>query len=91
MGLTTKKIPLRKCVITNEQFPKKELFRVVREPDGKITIDETGKVRGHGVYLSKNKEVITKAKAKHTLDRYLESKVDDNIYDALLERLKNNE
>ena len=45
MGLTTKKIPLRKCVITNEQFPKKELFRVVREPDGKITIDETGKVR----------------------------------------------
>ena len=53
-----KKVPMRKCVITGNQFPKKDLLRVVREPDGKITLDDTGKVRGHGVYLCKDETVI---------------------------------
>ena len=49
----TKKIPLRKCVATNNQFPKKEMFRIVRTPEGEIKIDLTGKLNGHGAYLSK--------------------------------------
>ena len=82
-----KKIPMRKCVITNIQYPKNELFRVVRTPEGDVVVDDSGKVRGHGVYLSKNKKVIIDAKNHHTLDKYLEVKVSDDIYDALLERL----
>lgn len=85
-----KKVPMRKCVITGNQMPKKDLFRIVREPSGVVSIDESGKVKGHGVYLSKDQTVIMQAKKRHTLDRYLEIKVEDAIYDDLLARLKNN-
>ena len=82
-----KKVPMRKCVITGNQFPKKDLLRVVREPDGIVTIDDTGKVRGHGVYLCKDAEVIKAAKKKHILDRFLETPVPDEIYDELLKKV----
>ena len=82
-----KKVPMRKCVITGNQFPKKDLLRVVREPNGLVTIDDTGKVRGHGVYLCKDAEVIKAAKKKHILDRFLETQVPDEIYDELLKKV----
>lgn len=82
-----KTIPMRTCVITGKQFPKKEMFRIVRCPDSTVCIDDTGKVRGHGVYLSKDKDVILAAKKKHLLNKYLEVEVEDAIYDSLLERL----
>ena len=50
-----RKVPLRKCVVTNTQHPKMEMFRVVRTPEGEVCVDQTGKVRGHGVYVSKDK------------------------------------
>ena len=86
-----KKVPMRKCVITGNQFPKKDLLRVVREPDGKVTIDDTGKVRGHGVYLCKDADVIKAAKKKHILDRFLEVAVADEIYDELLKKVSQGE
>lgn len=86
-----KKVPMRKCVITGNQFPKKDLLRVVREPDGRVTIDDTGKVRGHGVYLCKDAEVIKAAKKKHILDRFLETQVPDKIYDELLKKVSQGE
>ena len=46
-----RKIPMRKCVITNERFPKNELIRVVRTPEGEIVVDPTGRKNGHGAYL----------------------------------------
>ena len=53
-----KKIPMRTCVITHEKYPKKELIRIVRTPEGKVEIDLTGKANGRGAYLKKDKEVI---------------------------------
>ena len=82
-----RKVPLRKCVITNERFPKQELIRVVREPDGQVTIDLTGKKNGRGAYLSRNKAVITKAKKTKKLDRHLEATVPDELYEELLKLL----
>lgn len=82
-----KKIPLRKCVITGEQHPKGEMFRVVRTPEGDVVIDLTGKVRGHGAYVSKDKKVIEMARKKKTLNRALEIEVPDRIYDELIEKL----
>lgn len=82
-----KKIPLRKCVITGEQHPKGEMFRVVRTPEGDVVIDLTGKVRGHGAYVSKNKKVIEMARKKKTLNRALEIEVPEKIYDELIEKL----
>lgn len=49
-----KKIPMRKCVVTQERFPKKELIRVVRTPEGQVEIDLTGKRNGHGAYMQKS-------------------------------------
>lgn len=79
-----KKIPIRKCVATNEQLPKGEMFRIVRTEDSTVIIDPTGKARGRGAYLSKNKEAIELAKKKKILDRHLEVKVPDEIYEQLL-------
>lgn len=86
-GVKVKKIPLRKCVVTNEQHPKNEMFRIVRVPEGNIVIDTTGKVRGHGAYLCKDKKVILLAQKKKILDRYLETVVPNEIYDELIIQL----
>ena len=78
-----RKIPMRKCVITNERFPKNELIRVVKTPEGEVQIDPTGKKNGHGAYLKKDMEVIAMARKKKTLDRVLETAVAPEIYDEL--------
>ncbi|HPX84386.1 MAG TPA: YlxR family protein [Bacilli bacterium] len=82
-----RKIPMRKCVVTNEQHPKGEMFRIVRTAEGPTVVDLTGKVRGRGAYLSKNKEVILMAMKKKTLDRHLETKVPDEVFEQLLKIL----
>lgn len=82
-----KKIPMRTCVVTNEKYPKKELIRVVRTPEGTIIVDETGKANGRGAYLKKDKEVIKKAQEKKILERHLETKIEENIYDELINKI----
>ena len=56
-----KKVPLRKCVITQEMRPKKELIRVVRTPDSEVVVDLNGKMNGRGAYLTKDATVIATA------------------------------
>lgn len=83
-----KKIPCRTCVITKEKLPKQELIRVVRTPEGKIEIDETGKVNGRGAYLKKDAAVFEKAKKSKALDRHLEIEIPDSLYESLNDLLK---
>ena len=83
-----KKIPMRTCVITREKCEKKDLIRVVRTPEQEVKVDETGKMNGKGAYLKKDKEVIKKAKQKKILEKILEVKVEDNIYDELINLVK---
>ncbi len=83
-----KKVPLRKCVATNEQHPKREMFRIVRTPENQVVIDLTGKTRGHGAYLCKKKSAIVLAKKKHILDYHLETPVPDEIFDELIKMLE---
>lgn len=78
-----KKIPMRRCVVTGEQFPKKELIRVVRTPEGDVIIDQVGKANGHGAYLSKSLKTIDAAQKKKILDKALEVEVPNEIYDEL--------
>lgn len=78
-----KKIPMRKCVVTNEQFPKKELLRVVKTPEGEIVFDATGKVNGHGAYIKKDLEVLELAKKNHALEKALDTKISDEVYQKL--------
>ncbi len=87
-NMKEKKIPMRKCVVTNVQHPKMEMFRIVRTPESEVAIDTTGKLRGHGVYVSKDRTNIENAKKRRVLDRFLQVKVPDEIYDQLLELLE---
>lgn len=83
-----RKIPLRKCVVTNEQHPKKEMYRIVRTPENKVVIDLVGKEKGHGAYISKTKEAIQIAKKKKILNKYLEIEVPDEVFVQLEQLLK---
>ena len=78
-----KKIPLRRCLATGEQFPKKDLLRVVRTPEGNVVVDERGKANGRGAYISRSLEAVEIAKKKKVFDRELEVVVPEKIYDEL--------
>ena len=71
------------CVVTREKFPKNELIRVVKTPEGKVIIDESGKANGRGAYLKKEKEVFLKAKKSKILNKQLEIEVPSEIFDEL--------
>ncbi len=78
-----KKIPLRRCLATGNQFPKKDLLRVVRTPEGNVVVDEKGKANGRGAYISKSLEAVEIAKKKKVFDRELEVEVPVEVYDEL--------
>ena len=85
--MINKKIPMRTCVITKEKYPKKELIRVVRTPEGNVIIDETGKANGRGAYVKRSAEAIETARKTKVLERHLEVKIEDKIYDELLTKI----
>ena len=66
-----------------EKFPKKELLRVVREPEGNVSVDLVGKKNGRGVYICKNPECFKKVRKGDKLSRSLEVKVSEEIYDEI--------
>ena len=80
-----RRIPLRTCVVTREQFPKNELLRVVRDNEGNVTVDETGKANGRGAYLKKDLEVLEKAKKSKVLEKHLECEIEESVYDKIKE------
>ena len=81
--MKVKKIPLRTCVVTKEHLPKKELLRIVRTKEGEVLCDETGKLNGRGAYIKKDITVLEKAQKNKTLERHLECKIDDRLYDEI--------
>ena len=80
---------MRKCVVTNERFEKKQLLRVVKTPEGNVIFDKTGKANGRGAYVSKDLKVIEKAKKTNVLERHLETKIPDEVYQELIEEITN--
>lgn len=83
-----KKLPERTCVITKEKTLKKDLLRVVRDKEGKISIDLTGKANGRGAYLKKDTEVIKRAQTTKALDRILETNIPEEIYEEMINIIK---
>lgn len=82
-----RKIPMRTCVVTREKCEKKDLLRVVRDNNGNVFVDDTNKANGRGAYLKKDKDVILKAKDSKVLERYLEVKIPESIYDELISKI----
>ncbi|ANB59214.1 RNase P modulator RnpM [Anoxybacteroides amylolyticum] len=80
-----KKIPMRKCVVTGEMKPKKEMIRIVRSKEGEVSIDPTGKKAGRGAYITLDKECILLAKKKKVLAYHLKAEISDDLYDELLQ------
>ncbi|MBU6081076.1 MULTISPECIES: RNase P modulator RnpM [Allobacillus] len=85
--MNKRKKPLRKCVVTNEMLPKEELIRVVRNKEGEVFVDETGKKNGRGAYIKKDREVIEKAKNSGQLKRNLNTSIDESIYNELFKQV----
>lgn len=82
-----KKIPMRMCVGCSEMKPKPELIRVVRSPEGEISLDSTGKKSGRGAYICCNKDCLKKAVKSKRLDRTFECVVPEDLYERLEEQL----
>ena len=87
--MKVRKIPLRTCVVTKEKLPKQELLRIVRTPEGDIEVDLTGKKNGRGAYIKKDIDVLEKAIKSKILDKKLECKVDDIVYDEIRKIIEN--
>lgn len=83
-----KKIPERTCVVTKEKLQKKDLIRVVRDKEGNVSVDITGKANGRGAYLKRDIDVINKAKSTKVLERILEVDIPSEIYDELIDIIK---
>ena len=75
-----KKIPVRQCLGCREHFPKKELIRVVRSPEGEISLDFKGKKPGRGAYICKNQDCLKKIQKSKALERAFECSVPDEVY-----------
>lgn len=83
-----RKIPMRSCVGCAESKPKKELIRVVRSPEGEISLDPVGKKPGRGAYICPSAECLKKARRGKKLERSLECEISPEIYDQLEKKLE---
>ncbi len=83
-----KKIPMRQCLGCREMKPKGELIRVVRSPEGEISLDFRGKKPGRGAYLCPNPECLTRARKSRAIERALSAQVGQEMYDSLAQQMK---
>ena len=85
MAGTVRKIPIRKCTGCGEMKPKKELLRILLQPDGSITVDDSGKKNGRGAYICRSLGCLEKAVKQKGLEKSLKVKIPDDIYSKLKE------
>lgn len=85
-----KKIPMRKCLGCNEMKPKKEMIRVVRSPEGNISMDLKGKASGRGCYVCPNVECLDNAIKAKRIENALETKISEEIILILREQIQGN-
>lgn len=78
-----KTIPERTCIGCNEKKEKNKLIRIVKDQEGNINVDLTGKANGRGAYICKNIECLEKAMKTKRLERSLKTKIDLQIYESL--------
>ena len=83
-----KKIPMRQCLGCREAKPKKELIRVVRSPEGQISLDFKGKASGRGAYICHDPQCLKKAIKSKALERAFSTQIPPEIYDKLNEPME---
>lgn len=86
--MKARKVPLRKCLGCNEQKNKRELIRVVKNKEGEISLDLTGKANGRGAYICKDIECFEKARKRKSIERALQSNISEELYAAMRKELE---
>ena len=81
--LPPRKIPMRQCLGCNEHKPKIELIRILRTPEGEITLDMTGKKSGRGAYICKNPACLKKLRKSRRAESNLGVSIPEEVWDAL--------
>lgn len=81
--MSKKKETLRKCIMTNERFPKEDLLRIVKTKDGNIVVDPIGKKQGRGAYVQKSDLDIAKLKKSGALQRSFRMKINNDIFEEI--------
>lgn len=81
----TKKIPLRQCIACRELKPKKEMLRIVKNKEGEIFLDFSGKAAGRGAYICDNEDCIKKLRKQRLINKVFSCEVDDKVYTAIEE------
>lgn len=85
--MTERKVPLRKCIGCGEMKDKRELVRIVRNKEGEISVDLTGKKPGRGAYICKDVECLSKAERTKRLSKAFSAPIAPEIYDTLRKEL----
>ena len=83
-----KKIPMRQCVGCREMKPKRELIRVVRSPEGGVSLDFRGKLPGRGAYVCPSQACLAKAKKSKALERAFSAPLPTEVWEALEAQMK---
>lgn len=97
--MTTKKIPMRKCLGCGEMFPKKELVRVVKTKTGEengvetytVSLDKTGKAAGRGAYICKKAKCLEMAVKAKRLQRAFECQIPEEIFQKMTTEIESDE
>ena len=87
--MKVKKIPMRMCTGCGEMFDKRTLVRVVKSPDGEVSLDLTGKKSGRGAYVCRNAQCLKKARKKKAFERAFDMLIDDAVYNTMEEEIEN--
>ncbi len=88
--MKTKRIPERICIGCQQVKPKNELIRVVKSPEGEISIDKTGKKSGRGAYICPKEECLKLAEKSRRIEKSFSCRIDAAVYEELKNELKNN-
>ena len=83
-----KKIPMRQCIGCRKMKPKSELIRVVRSPEGEISLDFRGKKPGRGAYVCRSAECLSRIRKSRALERAFSTQIDEAVYDTLEEEMR---
>jgi len=86
-----RKVPLRMCAGCGQMKPKKELVRVVKSPEGEISLDLTGRKPGRGAYVCRSADCLKAARKARRLEKAFSCRIPDEVYDRLEEELNGNE
>ena len=83
-----KKIPQRQCMGCRERKPKRDMIRVVRTPEGVVTLEFGGKMNGRGAYICPQMECLKKVQKSKALERSLEVEIPQEVYDRLQKEME---